>query len=271
MENVTYWRPERFEQIIGEKNRWTVRQLQAAAKERRPINALVLGPMGTAKTTICRLLMKSYVCQSPDPETADPCNRCRHCQEITADYNGEWLNYQHWEIDGTQAIGRPELSEIIQQARSGIVPPLLFIDELARLHEASAQAVFLTFVGDLKDGVFLAAAMTEPDRPRDRPVQVLPALFDRLTTYYFNVPEPEEKVALFLRQCPAWQIEATKADLTNLVLRAKQSFRTCLNILEEARKSPNHRLDTALIDEFLPPLDDLGCDAWLNPFSDEDK
>jgi replication-associated recombination protein RarA len=270
MENLTLWRPGTFADIIGKRNAAAVRCLQDAARHRRRVCGLLIGPYGTAKTSTARLLRSSYLCLNPHLDTADHCGHCRHCLQADADHNGEWLNYQHWEIDCTQAIGRAEISDIVRQAGGGMVPPFLFLDELPRLHEASAQAPLLKFVEDLKEGVFLAAARTEPGRPTARTVQILPALFDRLQKFYFFVPDVEEQVVFFHDRLPGWGVAAGDDVVREMVRRADRSFRTSLGLLEEARWSNGGRLDRTLLDHFLPPLGERD-DEWQDPFASDES
>jgi replication-associated recombination protein RarA len=270
MNNLKLWRPRKFADIVGAVNQPSVHRLQAAAKQRRLLKGILLGPYGTVKTSIARLLLKSCLCKNPDPVTADPCHLCDHCKNANADHNGEWFNYQYWEVDCTQkAVNREFISGIISQASSGLFPPLLIFDELQRMHERSAQESLLKFTEDLEDGVILAVVMTETNGNADRPIRVLPALFERLSKFYFAVPEVEEFVEFFHHRMPRWEIEGSRADIREMVFRSERSFRTCFDVLEEARQNNGGRLDRKLIDQLLPkkkqPLDE-----WINPFANDE-
>jgi hypothetical protein len=54
-----------------------------------------------------------------------------------------------------------------------------------------------------------------------------------------------------------------------MVFRSERSFRTCFDVLEEARQNNGGRLDRKLIDQLLPkkkqPLDE-----WINPFANDE-
>lgn len=168
MNSLKLWRPRKFADIVGAVNQPSVHRLQAAAKQRRLLKGILLGPYGTVKTSIARLLLKSCLCKNPDPVTADPCHLCDHCKNANADHNGEWFNYQYWEVDCTQKeVNREFISGIISQAHSGLFPPFLIFDELQRMHERSTQESLLKFTEDLEDGVVLAVVMT--DEASDRP------------------------------------------------------------------------------------------------------
>jgi len=268
MNSLKLWRPRKFADIVGAVNQLSVHRLQEAARQRGPLKGILLGPFGTVKTSIARLLLKSYLCKNPDPVTADPCHHCSHCKNANADHNGEWLNYQYWEVDCTQKnVNREFISGVISQARSGLFPPFMVFDELQRMHEGSAQESLLKFTEDLEDGVVLAVVMTDEDS--DRPIRVLPPLFDRLSSFYFAVPEVEEFVDFFRLRMPGWEIEGTEIDILEMVVRSERRFRKCFDVLDEARQANSGRLDRKLIDQLLPKKKQ-SLDEWINPFADDE-
>src|SRR5213076_1749019 len=136
----------------------------------------------------------------PDPATADPCWACRNCLLCDPRSNGEWLAYWTFEVDATQKLDREALSGIVADAReaSPHLPAWLFVDELTRLDEATAQPVLLKFAEDRDRDVLLAAAMTDEGHTFRR-LKIHPALFDRLDKYHFHTPEAGEQVELLDR------------------------------------------------------------------------
>jgi len=270
MNSLKLWRPRKFADIVGAVNQPSVHRLQAAAKQRRLLKGILLGPYGTVKTSIARLLLKSYLCKNPDPVTADPCHLCDHCKNANADHNGEWFNYQYWELDCTQKdVNREYISGIISQVGSGLFPPFMVCDELQRMHERSAQESLLKFTEDLEQGVVLGVVMTETNGDANRPVRVLPSLFERLSKFYFAVPEIEEFVEFFHLRMPEWEIEGAEADIQEMVVRSERSFRTCFDVLEEARQNNSGRLNHKVIDDLLPKTK-RSINEWINPFTDDE-
>lgn len=246
------WRPRTFGEIIGRANTRSVRRLQQAARERSLVITLILGPYGCAKTSLARLLMASFCCQAPDPQTADPCQRCEGCLRQGPGYNGEFHTCRHWEIDCTGNIGRKEVANVLMQARQED-PVAIFFDELPRLSEQSAQSPLLTFTHDLRQGLFLAAAAyggtaEQPELPR-----VLPPLFERMRKVYLSLPEVEEMVSFFRRMTPQWQVQTEDSLLREMVMRTGRSFRSCLDVLDAAACNDPPVLDRDTLDEFLPP------------------
>jgi replication-associated recombination protein RarA len=254
MQRPSKWRPRRFDDIVGRRNRMTVEALQSAARERRPLAAALLGAMGSAKTSTARLLKCSYNCLGPDRDTGDPCWECRNCLRCDLEHNGEWLTYWTYELDGTRKQDRESLTRLLDEAREATpyVPFWLFADEFTRLDAVTAQPVFLKFVEDRGQGVFLLAAMAE-EGADVLPPRLHPALYDRLDRYRFVVPEADEQVVLLERLLPTWEMCSDRATLFELVRRVGRSFRQALRYLERAQTLNGGRLDRQLLDQLLPP------------------
>jgi len=266
MKPIHEWRPQKFSDIIGKANAPTVQRLQARAKKRKSFAAGFLGPYGTVKTSLARLLLKSYVCETPDPVTADPCHQCKHCLQATPDHSGTCLNYEFHELNGNVAVERSKLSDLVASLGVGYWPPFLIVDEFQRLSERQTQEVFLDFLHDLKEGVFIATLMTNNDHGNGPTCSVLPEIRDRLKLFYLHRPTPSEMSAFLLERLDEWGITSSPHIVNNLVARSRASFRACLNTLDEARVCNGGILDDAFLDDLLPPAPETI--VYHNPFND---
>lgn len=266
MTPIHEWRPQKFSDIIGKANARTVQRLQALAKERNSFAAGFLGPFGTVKTSLTRLMLKSYVCEAPDPVTADPCHKCKHCLQTTPDHNGTCLTYEFHELNGNVAVERSKLSDLVASLVAGYCPPFLIIDEFQRLSERQTQEVFLDFLHDLKEGVFIATLMTSDDRGNGPTCSVLPEILDRLKLFHLQRPTSLEVSTFLLERLDGWGITSSRPLVNDLVARSRASLRTCLNTLEEARVGNGGLLDEAFLDDLLPPAPETV--VYHNPFND---
>ncbi len=75
------WRPQRFEDLIGQEH--VTRTLQNSIKQGRMGHAyLFVGPRGIGKTTTARIFAKALNCDQGVSE--EPCCECQSCEEIAA-------------------------------------------------------------------------------------------------------------------------------------------------------------------------------------------
>ena len=86
------WRPQSFEEVIGQGH--AVTTIQNAIASNRVAHAyLFSGPRGVGKTTLARIMAKALNCV--EGPTAQPCQKCGQCVDIT---RGASLDV--YEIDG---------------------------------------------------------------------------------------------------------------------------------------------------------------------------
>ncbi len=98
------WRPQTFEQVVGQKH--VVQTLRNALAADEVAHAyLFAGPRGTGKTTTARLLAKAVNCLGQDG--GKPCNQCAICQAIN---DGRLLDLI--EIDAASNRGIDEIRDL---------------------------------------------------------------------------------------------------------------------------------------------------------------
>ena len=133
------WRPQVFADLVGQDH--ISRTLSNAIRADRVAHAfLFTGLRGVGKTTAARILAKALNCEKGP--TAEPCNECSNCTEITEGRSVDVL-----EIDGASNTGVDDVREIIdnvryQPAKSG--HKIYIIDEVHMLSNNAFNALLKT-------------------------------------------------------------------------------------------------------------------------------
>lgn len=102
------YRPKSFETLVGQEH--VVRALTHALEQKRLHHAyLFTGTRGVGKTTLSRILSKSFNCETGI--TAKPCGVCEACTAIDA---GRFVDYI--EMDAASNRGVDEMAQLLEQA-----------------------------------------------------------------------------------------------------------------------------------------------------------
>ena len=152
------WRPQRFEDIVGQSH--VTRVLRNAISAGRIAHAyLFTGVRGVGKTTAARILAKALNCEQGP--TADPCNQCSHCAEITG-----VNSIDVYEIDGASNRGIDEIRQIIENVRYQPAKcrfKIYIIDEVHQVTKDAFNALLKT-LEEPPPSVKFILATTEPHR-----------------------------------------------------------------------------------------------------------
>lgn len=221
---IQTWRPRRFADVIGAANSAAVERLRTAARRRDLFKPLLVGPVGTAKTSLARLLQSSYCCARPDAATGDPCLECGGCRGCHLGANGGGDPYQHWAFNCGESVDKATVAAFVRAHKFRDCNAVLF-DELGDLPEP-AQKALLGYLHDLKGGLFAATLTSEAaDRHHERLVK---PLADRLEPVELSAPTAVELVEFFAERVREWRLRAERDTLALLVRATGGSFRQCL-------------------------------------------
>jgi DNA polymerase-3 subunit gamma/tau len=146
------WRPQTFDDIVEQRH--VTRTLKNAIRLGRVAHAyLFAGTRGVGKTTTARVLAKALNCESGP--TADPCNTCQSCLEIT-----QGVSFDIMEIDGASNRGIDEIRDLRERLRylpSRGQYKIYIIDEVHMLTKEAFNALLKTLEEPPPHVVFIFA------------------------------------------------------------------------------------------------------------------
>jgi DNA polymerase-3 subunit gamma/tau len=232
------YRPQRFDELLVQDH---VRDtMKRAIEKNRLANAyLFCGPRGVGKTTTARILAKSLNCEKGP--TANPCNKCSFCTEITASRSLDVI-----EIDGASNNSVDDVRELRENARytpsSGRFK-IYIIDEVHML-SASAFNALLKILEEPPAHVKFVFATTEAHK-------VPATIVSRCQRFDFRRATPTE-----IRDRLTWLagqegIKASDTALMAIARRADGAIRDGEGILDQLAAYQPDGIDLKDVEELL--------------------
>ena len=232
------WRAQTFSQIVGQEA--VVATLRNAVRAGRVAHAILfVGPRGTGKTSLARILAKAINCT--DLQDGDPCDRCASCVAIR---EGTALDVV--EIDAASNRGINEVRELrdrLQYAPVSFRRKVYILDEAHQITKDAWNAL-LKSLEEPPDFVVFMFASTHP---QDFP----PAILSRLQRYdvrRLTTAEIEGKLGRILAA------DGRSADpaAVNLIARlAAGGMRDAEAILDQLLSSAQDSLDERTVRDLL--------------------
>ena len=152
------YRPKSFETLVGQEH--VVRALTHALEQQRLHHAyLFTGTRGVGKTTLSRILAKSFNCVKGI--TAKPCGECEACVAIDA---GRFVDYI--EMDAASNRGVDEMAQLLEQAiyaPSNARFKVYMIDEVHMLTNHAFNAMLKT-LEEPPEHIKFILATTDPQK-----------------------------------------------------------------------------------------------------------
>src|SRR6187551_1552626 len=182
------WRAQTFAQIVGQDA--VVQTLRNGVRSDRVAHAvLFVGPRGTGKTSLARILAKALNCTNL--QDGDPCDTCPSCVAIREGRTMDLVEIDAASNRGIDAIR--ELRERINYAPTELRRKVYILDEAHQITKDAWNALLKSLEEPPEFVVFLFAS-TEPSG-------FPPAILSRLQRYdvrRLTVPEIEGKLSRIL-------------------------------------------------------------------------
>jgi DNA polymerase-3 subunit gamma/tau len=214
------YRPQSFSDVIGQET--VVRTLQNAIEAQRIHHAyLFAGVRGVGKTTAARILAKALNCVKGP--TAEPCNECTICREIT-----EGIDMDVREIDAATYTGVDNIRELrdttqFQPARDR---NRIFIIDEAHMLSTGAWNALLKILEEPPPHVIFMFATTEINKvPQTIISRVQKELLRKITL--------DDLIARVRKIVDAEGIEADDRAIEIIARRGEGSVRDSLSLLDQ--------------------------------------
>jgi len=214
------WRPQRFEDVVGQQH--VTRTLANAIRQDRVAHAfLFTGSRGIGKTSTARILAKALNCEKGP--TAEPCNVCSACIEITEGHAVDVI-----EIDGASNRGINEIREVreaVRYAPSRDRFKVYIIDEVHMLTTEAFNALLKTLEEPPSHAIFVFAT-TEPNKI---PVTIL----SRCQRYDFKRVQLRDMVECLQGIADAEHLPFDEGSLALIARHARGGMRDALSAMDQ--------------------------------------
>jgi len=214
------YRPQSFSDVIGQDT--VVRTLQNAIEGKRIHHAyLFAGVRGVGKTTAARILAKALNCVKGP--TAEPCNECTICREIT-----EGIDMDVREIDAATYTGVDNIRELrdITQFQPARDRNRIFIIDEAHMLSTGAWNALLKLLEEPPPHVVFMFATTEINK-------VPQTIISRVQREMLRKITLDELIARIRKIVDAEGIEADDRAIEIIARRGEGSVRDSLSLLDQ--------------------------------------
>jgi len=232
------WRAQTFEQIVGQEA--VVETLRNAVRTGRVGHAILfVGPRGTGKTSLARILAKALNCTNL--QDGDPCDSCPSCVAIREGRAMDLVEIDAASNRGIDAIR--ELRERINYAPTDLRRKVYILDEAHQITRDAWNALLKSLEEPPEFVVFMFAST----HPQDFPPAILSRL-QRFDVRRLTIGEIEGKLRRILE---ADGREADPAAVHLIARLAGGGMRDAESMLDQLLASSAERLDEDRVRDLL--------------------
>ena len=232
------WRAQTFVEIVGQTA--VVETLRNAVRADRVSHAvLFVGPRGTGKTSLARILAKALNCTNL--QDGDPCDTCEACVSIREGRALDLIEIDAASNRGIDAIR--DLRERIQYAPTDLRRKVYILDEAHQITKDAWNALLKS----LEEPPDFVAFMFASTHPQEFP----PAILSRLQRFDVRRLTVEEIEGKLVRILAAESVDAEPGAVRLIARLAAGGMRDAESILDQVLASAGGRIDEASVRDLL--------------------
>lgn len=251
------WRAQTFGQMVGQEA--VVETLRNAVRMGRVAHAILfVGPRGTGKTSLARILAKALNCT--DLRDGDPCDVCPSCVAIREGRAMDLVEIDAASNRGIDAIR--ELRERINYAPADLRRKIYILDEAHQITKDAWNALLKSLEEPPEFVVFMFASTHPEDFP--------PAILSRLQRFDVRRLTTNEIEGKLRRILEAEGREADKSAMHLIARLAAGGMRDAESMLDQLLASSGDRLDEDRVRDLLGLADADTVDAFVGALATGD-